>query len=42
MILEYLAVAISEKDASVSGFFVMEKLRCNFENHNCRDLGVLE
>lgn len=42
MILGYLALSISGKDASVSGLFVMEKLRHNFENRDCRDLGVLE
>lgn len=42
MVLEYLALAISGKDASVSGLFVMEKLMNNFENLDCRDFGVLE
>lgn len=42
MVLQYLALAISGKDASVSGLFVMEKFWHNFENQDCRDLGVLE
>lgn len=42
MVLEYLALAISGKDASISGLFITEKLLCNFENQDCRDFGVLE
>lgn len=42
MVLEYLALAISGKDASVSGVFLTKKLMHNFEDQDCRDLGVLE